>query len=77
MSYFRYCFCFVSLKENCANSQFFFPDQVSTWLDARTYWIASEIVSEPNAQRRVDVLSHFLSVSEVKTSFFSEFLFYF
>lgn len=40
-------------------------DRLSTWLDQRSFWIASEIVSEGNLSKRVDTLAYFLSVAEV------------
>lgn len=39
-------------------------DRLSTWIDQRTFWIASEIVTEGNQSRRVATLAHFLSVAE-------------
>lgn len=40
-------------------------DRLSTWLDQRSFWIASEIVSEGNQSKRLDTLVYFLSVAEV------------
>jgi hypothetical protein len=39
-------------------------DRLSTWIDERTFWVASEIVSEGNQSKRAATLAYFLSVAE-------------